>query len=63
MAQRVDARTAHEDFESHDALLVCAYDDEKKCRDTGVDEALTMRQFVSRLDSIPKSREIVFYCN
>jgi len=42
------------------ALLVCAYDDEDKCRDMLLDGAITL----GRLRELEpaKGREIIFYC-
>jgi hypothetical protein len=43
-------------------LLVCAYEDEDKCRGMRLDGALTLREFQDRLPTIRKDREIAFYC-
>ena len=45
------------------ALLVCAYDDEEKCASMLIPGSLTFRALLSRLPSIPKTQEIVFYCS
>ena len=45
-----------------DLLLVCAYDDEAKCRANQLRGATTLNEFRSRAASLPKDREIVFYC-
>ena len=44
------------------ALLICAYDDEEKCRQNWLDGAITMMQFKARLGSLPKERELIFCC-
>jgi hypothetical protein len=44
------------------ALLVCAYDDSEKCRKIGIEESIPYPDFKAKLDSIPKSKEIVFFC-
>ena len=44
------------------ALLVCAYDDEEKCRQNRLDGSISLADFQARESSIPKSREIIFYC-
>lgn len=59
-AERIDVEQTRERVRSGDALLVCAYDDEEKCRGFGLEEALTLAQFESR--EVPRDREIVFFC-
>jgi len=64
MPQRLKAEDVRRRIEGGDGpLLVCAYDDAEKCRGFGIGEAIPYPEFKSRLDSIPKSREIVFFCN
>jgi hypothetical protein len=43
-------------------LLVCAYDDEAKCRDNLLEGALTRQDFEGRVADLPRDREVVFYC-
>jgi hypothetical protein len=63
MAQRIDVNTVRHKLGRQDgALLVCAYDDEQKCRDAGVSGAITFKQLQARLDGLPKNQEIVFFC-
>ncbi len=61
MAARISAQEARRRAESGQALLVCAYDDEQKCRDAGVTGSLTHRDFLAQLASIPRTREIIFF--
>jgi hypothetical protein len=42
--------------------LVCAYDDEARCRDLKIDNAMTLGDFTPKAASLPKDEEIVFYC-
>lgn len=44
------------------AMLVCAYDDDEKCRQNNLDGAIPLSQFKRMENSIPKDREIIFYC-
>jgi rhodanese-related sulfurtransferase len=44
------------------ALLVCAYDSEEKFRRNHLEGALSLDEFRSRAGSIPKDREVIFYC-
>ena len=43
-------------------LLVCGYDNDRKCQENAIEGAITYNQFVNQLDQIPKEREIIFYC-
>ena len=61
MAKRIDVKTAHDHIAAGNALLVCAYDDEK-CRQNHLDGSITLSEFRARADSIPKDKEIAFYC-
>jgi hypothetical protein len=45
-----------------EVMLVCAYDDADKCRQTGIEESIPYSDLKDRLDSIPKSQELVFFC-
>ena len=42
-------------------LLVCAYEDEGKCKRIQIDGALSLKEFQARLPDIPKNERIVFY--
>ena len=44
------------------SLLVCAYDDENTCRQHHLDGALHMAALQTRVATLPKETEIVFYC-
>lgn len=44
------------------ALLVCAYDDEQKCKHLQLQGAISLTEFKSRLFSVAKDDEIIFYC-
>lgn len=59
-AERIDAERARERVETGDALLVCAYDEEGKCRDLEVEDAITLAELRSR--DMANDREIVFFC-
>ena len=48
--------------QSGDALLVCAYDDDEKFKSLHLEKALSLRQFHEIESSLPKSKEIIFYC-
>jgi hypothetical protein len=60
---RIGARQAREHMSMEPgALLVCAYDREEKCRDNYLEGAISLAGFRSRAVSLPKDREIIFYC-
>ncbi len=47
---------------SGSALLVCAYEDEEKCRKLKLEGSISLSEFKSRLSYLPKDQEIIFYC-
>lgn len=59
---RVDPREIRDRVQSGEALLVCAYDDDEKFRSLRLEKALSLRQFQEVQPSLPKNKEIVFYC-
>ena len=59
--QRISAQEAHAKTTANRALLVCAYDDEAKCRMLNLDGSISLASFKSRVSSLPKSQEIIFY--
>ncbi len=42
--------------------LVCAYDDEARCRSLRLKGSLTLGEFALKLRSLPRDEEVVFYC-
>ncbi len=60
--QRISAQEVRRKVQSGEALLVCAYDDEEKFRSLHLEGAISFREFQSRLPSLSKGQEIVFYC-
>ena len=61
MAQRLDANTVRQRV-GRGSMFVCAYDDEQKCKDQGVNGSITFKQFQARLANLPKNEEIIFFC-
>ncbi len=59
---RIPADRAQREVESGRGYLVCAYDDEAKCRKYMLEGALTLKQLEERRGSIPEGSEILFYC-
>lgn len=58
----IDPTQAREKVQSDEAILVCAYDEEEKCRKVLLDGSMTMRQFRASLAKRRKEDEIIFYC-
>ena len=61
-AERIDPRETRQKIESGEALLVCAYDDEEKCRNMHLDGAIHLQELEEKLPEIPKEKELIFYC-
>jgi hypothetical protein len=59
--QRISAQEAHKKVEAKQALLVCAYEDEAKCRMVNLEGSISMTSFKSRVGSLAKTQEIIFY--
>ncbi len=59
---RVTPQEVYEKVKSGTTLLVCAYDDEATFRQMKLQGAISLQEFKSRLVSLSKDQEIVFYC-
>jgi hypothetical protein len=60
--ERISAEEAHRKAKANQALLVCAYEDEAKCRMVNLDGSISLTSFEARVASLPKTQEIIFYC-
>ena len=60
--ERISPKEVRRKVQSGKALLVCAYDDEEKFRNMHLEGAISFQEFQSRLPSLSKDKEIVFYC-
>ena len=60
--ERISVEDARRRVDAKRALLVCAYEDEAKCRMINLEGSISLTSFQSRLASLPKSQEIIFYC-
>ncbi len=58
---RISAQQAHTNAKSNRALLVCGYEDEAKCRMLNLEGSISFASFKSRVNSLSKSQEIIFY--
>jgi len=57
--ERIGVKQAH--GKAHQALLVCAYENEAKHRMFNLDGSISLANFRSRLASLSKTQEIIFY--
>ena len=60
--ERVTPKEVHQKLESSTILLVYAYDDETKFKQMQLQGAISLNEFKSKLPSLTKAQEIVFYC-
>ena len=58
---RVTPAEVYQELKSGTVLLVCAYEDEARFRAMQLEGAISLSEFKSRLSSLPKGQEIVFY--
>ncbi len=60
--ERIEVSEARQRVLAGRALLVCAYEDEQKCSRINLQGSVNLAQFVSRVATLPKDQEIIFYC-
>lgn len=59
---RVSPEEVRQRVMSGSALLVCAYEDDEKCKRLHLEGAIWLTEFKARLRSLPRDQEIIFYC-
>jgi hypothetical protein len=59
--ERSSVEEAHRKTKANQALLVCAYEDEAKCRRLNLEGSIMLAGLQSRVASLPKAQEIIFY--
>ena len=59
--ERISAQQARVKTKANQALLVCAYEDEAKCRMLNLEGSISFASLQSRVKSLPKTQEIIFY--
>ena len=59
--ERTSAQQARAKTKANKALLVCAYEDEAKCRMLNLEGSISFASLQSRVASLPKTQEIIFY--
>ena len=60
--ERIGAGEARRRVREGRAVLVCAYEDEEKCRRLKLDGAHTLRELEAGMSTLPRTQEIIFYC-
>ena len=58
----IDPTQAREKVRAGRATLVCAYDDESKCKKVLLDGAISMSQLRRTLPERNKDEELILYC-
>ena len=61
-AVRITPREAYEKVKADQAILVCGYEEEEKFRALRLEMAVSFAEFQKMLPTLPKDREIIFYC-
>jgi hypothetical protein len=59
--ERISPKEVREKLKAGKALLVCAYEDEAKFQIMQLEGAISLNEFKSKLPSLAKDQEIVFY--
>lgn len=59
--KRISPEEAYQKLKAGEALLVCAYEDEAKFKMMPLQGAISFNEFKSRLPSLTKDQEIIFY--
>jgi hypothetical protein len=59
--KRIPPKEVYRKLETGTILLVCAYEDELKFKMMRLQGAISFNEFKSKLPSLPKDQEIVFY--
>ena len=60
--KRVGPEEVYQKLQSGTAILVCAYEDDAKFKKLQLQGAISLNEFKSKLPSLAKEQEIVFYC-
>ena len=59
--KRITPEEVHQKLKTGKALLVCAYEDEEKFKKMHLHGAISFGEFKSKLPSLSKDQEIIFY--
>ena len=61
-AKRIDSDKVRPAIAQGMALLVCAYDDAPRAHKFRLPGTLSLEQFQAHAPTMPKDRQVVFYC-
>jgi rhodanese-related sulfurtransferase len=59
---RIPPEEVRKKVQAHEALFVCAYDDAEKFRRMHLEGGISFAEFKAKAESLPRDREIIFYC-
>jgi hypothetical protein len=62
MAERIGVEEARRKVTADEAVLVCGYEDDAKCARIRLEGSIPLARFDTQAASLPKDREIIFYC-
>jgi len=62
LVKRIPVPEARALLRSGQAMLICAYDSQEKFERYRLPGAISLKEFESLADSIPKDRQLIFYC-
>ena len=60
--ERIDVSTARTETAQGRAILVCGYEDDAKCRKGRLEGSIPFARFASMAQTLPRNKEIIFYC-
>ena len=60
--ERISVEEARRKVTANQALLVCAYEDDAKCKALALEGSMPLTAFQSKAASLPKNQEIIFFC-
>ena len=59
---RISVEEARARVQANQALLVCAYDDDAKCRMLNLEGSIPLTNFQARVPSLRRNQEVIFFC-
>lgn len=59
---RISVDEAYRKVAAGEARLICAYEDNEKCRQIALPGAIPLTQLEAQAALLPKSQELIFYC-
>lgn len=60
--KRISSEEVYQKLSSGETILVCAYEDDAKFRKMQLQGAISLNELKSKLSSLAKDQEVVFYC-